>query len=105
MGMNILHIDDSPEICQLYSDYYSQKNHNITSETDARKGLELVLENDYDFILLDMCMPHYDGMNFLHDVNEGTVILSYENLEDAQKMCKRLNHAYESTKRIIGTGH
>jgi hypothetical protein len=44
-------------------------------------------------------------MNFLHDVNEGTVILSYENLEDAQKMCKRLNHAYESTKRIIGTGH
>jgi len=45
------------------------------------------------------------GMNFLHDVNEGTVILSYENLEDAQKMCKRLNHAYESTKRIIGTGH
>ena len=45
------------------------------------------------------------GMNFLHDVNEGTVILSYENLEDEQKMCKRLNHAYESTKRIIGTGH
>jgi CheY-like chemotaxis protein len=70
MGMNILHIDDSPEICQLYSDYYSQKNHNITSETDARKGLELVLENDYDIILLDMCMPQYDGMKFLHDLEQ-----------------------------------
>ena len=68
--MNILHIDDSPEICQLYSDYYSQKNHSITSETDARKGLELVLENDYDFILLDMCMPHYGGMDFLHDLEK-----------------------------------
>jgi hypothetical protein len=45
------------------------------------------------------------GMNFLHDVNEGTVILSYENLEDAQKMCKRLNYAYYSTKQMIGTGH
>jgi|GEM_PF-6126432 len=45
------------------------------------------------------------GMNFLHDVNEGTVILSYEKLQDAQKMCKRLNYAYESTKRMIGTGH
>ena len=44
------------------------------------------------------------GMNFLHDVNEGTQILSYDNLKDAQKMCQRLNYGYESTKRLIETG-
>ena len=44
------------------------------------------------------------GMNFLHDVEDGTLILSYEKLEDAQKMCSRLNNAYESTKRFLKTG-
>ena len=44
------------------------------------------------------------GMHFLHDVGEGTQILSYDNLKDAQKMCSRLNYGYESTKRLIETG-
>ena len=44
------------------------------------------------------------GINFLHDVGEGTQILSYDNLKDAQKMCQRLNYGYESTKRLIETG-
>ena len=44
------------------------------------------------------------GMHFLHDVEEGIQILSYDNLKDAQKMCSRLNYGYESTKRLIKTG-
>ena len=44
------------------------------------------------------------GPHFLHDVPEGTTIVSYDNLKDAQKMCSRLNYGYESTKRLIATG-
>ena len=43
-------------------------------------------------------------VQILHDVGEGTQILSYDNLKDAQKMCSRLNYGYESTKRLIETG-
>ena len=68
--MKILHIDDSPEICQLYSDMYTDDNHSFKSVNDGREGLDLVLHNDYDLILLDMCMPKYGGMNFLHDLKE-----------------------------------
>lgn len=68
--MKILHIDDSPEICKLYADYYSRKNHSITSVCDGRRGLDLVLRNDYDLILLDLCMPQYGGMNFLYDLKK-----------------------------------
>jgi len=39
--------------------------------------------------------------NFLHDVNEGTILVEYDNLKDAQKMCSRLNYGYESTKGFI----
>ncbi|HUU48751.1 MAG TPA: response regulator [Nitrosopumilaceae archaeon] len=66
--MNVLHVDDSPEICQLYADMLSMKNHNLESITDGRKGLELALKNDYDLILLDVCMPGYSGMEFIHDL-------------------------------------
>ena len=66
--MDILHIDDSPEICKLYSDMFATSNHSITSVTDGKKGLELVSKKKYDLILLDMCMPKYSGMEFLRDL-------------------------------------
>ena len=66
--MNILHVDDSPEICQLYADMLSMGDHNVESVNDGRKGLEFALKNDYDLILLDVCMPKYSGMEFIYDL-------------------------------------
>ena len=66
--MNILHVDDSPEICQLYADMLAIGNNMVKSVNDGREGLELVLKNDYDLILLDICMPRYSGINFIHDL-------------------------------------
>lgn len=66
--MEILHIDDSPVMRELYSDLFGSRNHSIRSVNDGREGLELVEKNDYDLILLDICMPKYSGMQFLHDL-------------------------------------
>ena len=66
--MDILHVDDSPEICQLYADMLSVGNHNVESVNNGREGLELALKNDYDLILLDICMPKYSGMEFIYDL-------------------------------------
>ena len=66
--MEILHVDDSPEICQLYAEMLALGNNHVTSVNDGRKGLELVLKNDYDLILLDICMPNYSGMEFIYDL-------------------------------------
>jgi CheY-like chemotaxis protein len=49
---------------------YTDDNHSFKSVNDGKKGLDLVLHNDYDLILLDMCMPKYGGMDFLHDLKE-----------------------------------
>jgi len=68
MGVKVLHIDDSPEICKLYSEFYADKNASLKSINGGREGLDLVLQNDYDLILLDMCMPKYGGMDFLEDL-------------------------------------
>ena len=66
--MKILHVEDVPEISEVFSDILTTKNHNFESETDGKKGLEMVLKNNYDLILLDMCMPNYSGMDFLLDL-------------------------------------
>ena len=68
--LKVLHIDDSPEICELYSDMFTADNNTIQSVNTGKKGLSLVLKNDYDLILLDMCMPQYSGMDFLRDLTK-----------------------------------
>lgn len=68
--MQVLHIDDSPEICELYSDMFTTDHHTIRSINDGKEGLSLVLKNDYDLILLDICMPQYSGMDFLRDLTK-----------------------------------
>ena len=68
--MKILHIDDSKEICDLYSDMFTADNHTIQSVMDGKEGLNLVVKNNYDLILLDMCMPKYNGVSFLRDLKK-----------------------------------
>ena len=68
--MRVLHIDDSPEICELYSDMFTADSNTIQSVNTGKEGLDLVLKNNYDLILLDMCMPSYSGMDFLQDLTK-----------------------------------
>ena len=60
--MKVLHIDDSPEICELYTDMFRADKHEITSINNGK--------NDYDLILLDMCMPEYSGMQLVRDLKK-----------------------------------
>jgi len=66
--MKILHIEDSPEIRAIFSDVLTIANHDFESSVDGKSGLELVMKNNYDLILLDMCMPNYSGLDFLLDL-------------------------------------
>ena len=68
--MKILQVDDSGVIRQLYSDFLGIRNHSVESVYIGKVGLELLIKNDYDFILLDMCMPKYSGMDFLRDLQK-----------------------------------
>ena len=68
--VDVLQIDDCPEICKMYDDMFYEVYHSITSVTSGKEGLDLVIKNDYDLILLDMLMPEYSGVQFLRDLKE-----------------------------------
>jgi len=66
--MKILHVEDVPEISQIFSDILSTTDYEFDSISDGKTGLELAVNDDYDLILLDMCMPKYSGVDFLLDL-------------------------------------
>ena len=66
--MKLLHVEDTPEISQVFADILSTKNYDFDSVSDGKAGLELAVYKDYDVILLDMCMPKYSGVDFLLDL-------------------------------------
>ena len=89
--MKILHIEDAPEISEIYSDVLKTKHHDFESASDGKQGLDLVMKNHYDVILLDMCMPNYSGLDFLLDLRDKksseiqkVVVVSALQLDDYQ---------------------
>jgi len=66
--MKILHVEDVSEISQIFSDILSTTDYEFDSISDGKAGLELAVNDDYDLILLDMCMPKYSGVDFLLDL-------------------------------------
>jgi DNA-binding response OmpR family regulator len=66
----LLVVDDELVICQACRRIFSQQGFRVEESTDAREGLKRATENDYAVILLDIKMPHLDGIQFLEQLRE-----------------------------------
>jgi two-component system, response regulator, stage 0 sporulation protein A len=69
--LKILLADDNREFNELLSEYLSkEEDMEITgSAFNGKEVLELVKENQPDIILLDIIMPHLDGIGVLEELN------------------------------------
>ena len=66
---NILVIDDDETICSLFRDTLEVlAGHTVTTASESSKGLELVKEQDYDLVLLDLKMPEMDGAELFRQI-------------------------------------
>jgi putative two-component system response regulator len=67
--MKILIIDDEPLNVALLEDMLSEAGYkNLRSVTDSRRALEVCDTFAPDLILLDLMMPHVDGLAILHSL-------------------------------------
>ncbi len=60
--MNILVVDDDPDIRELVSFKLSHMGHTVSSENDGEAGLAAALEAVPDLVLLDLMMPKMTGL-------------------------------------------
>ncbi len=58
---NILIVDDVIDNIQVSMNILKEDNYNLAFAVNGQEALELIKENDYDLILLDIMMPGMDG--------------------------------------------
>ena len=64
----ILVIDDDETICSLFKDTLDDAGYKVTAVTNSYEGLELVKNEDYDLVFLDLKMPGLDGAELLGQI-------------------------------------
>ncbi len=59
--VNILLVDDQPGKLLAYEVILNELHENLVKTASAREALEFLLKNDVAVILIDVCMPEFDG--------------------------------------------
>lgn len=71
MGKKILMIDDSEDNLLLYSAMLKKEESiNLTTSNRGKKGLQLISQEDFDLVLLDIHMPEMNGVDTLKAIRE-----------------------------------
>ena len=69
--ISVLIADDNKEFCSILNDYLlNQKDIIVTGiAKDGREALDLIVERKPDLVILDIIMPHLDGLGVLEKLN------------------------------------
>jgi len=89
--MKILHIENNEGVSEPIGLFLENKGYEYETTEDGRKGLQLIKENHYDIILLDLAMPGFSGIEVISALekdgsikNEKIVILSSSRMSEEQ---------------------
>ena len=67
---NLLIVEDDPAILQGLSDVLIFNGYAVQGVEDGRAGLEMILNNQFDLVLLDVMLPSLDGFSICSRVRE-----------------------------------
>lgn len=68
--MNILVVDDEFLIRNVIKEYLENENYNVLEAEDGIEALEIVKNNDIDFMILDIMMPKLDGYSTMKEIKK-----------------------------------
>jgi excisionase family DNA binding protein len=94
-AVNILVVDDDEEICSLFKDALVESGFTVTTVNSSSKGLELIKDQDYSLVFLDLKMPEMDGAELFKRIKEVkpnlpvTIVTGYP---DSNLMMKALTY-------------
>jgi excisionase family DNA binding protein len=65
---NILVVDDEEAVRLLFETILGELGHQVTGAETAANGLELVKQQDFDLVFLDLRMPRMDGAELFRQI-------------------------------------
>lgn len=92
--MNILLVEDEPNVASLLHKCLSEKSHRIGIATNGQMGLDLILTQKYDLVLLDIMLPEKSGLEILEELQKArnqTPIILLTALDTTETVVKGLN--------------
>ena len=108
MGYRILIVEDEPRLREVLCDYFLSKGDHPIEAADGMKALELVENQEFDAVLLDIMMPELDGFSVCRvlrrDSNVPIIFLTA--LSDEVKLAAHLHdNFFTCFQTDIGTFH
>ncbi|MFT7033577.1 MAG: two-component system response regulator VicR [Cyclobacteriaceae bacterium] len=69
-NLNILIVEDDPNLGQILKEYLHLKGHETTLCRDGEEGFSAYDKGSFDFCILDVMMPKKDGFSLARDIRE-----------------------------------
>ena len=63
--MSVLIVEDEAKVASFISRGLEEEGYRVDIAHDGRHGLELIKDNEYDIVLLDLMIPEIDGLEVL----------------------------------------
>lgn len=74
--MKILVIDDNKDITDLLTKVLSIGGHEVKASNDGKQGLELIMNEKFDIVFLDIAMPDFSGLDVIDSLINNNKIKS-----------------------------
>jgi len=68
VAKRVLLIDDEQDFLDIMSAWLAFKGYAVSTAHDGLEGLDRLSSGEYDIILLDLMMPHMDGLDFCRHI-------------------------------------
>lgn len=68
--MNILLIEDEPEVANFIKTGLEEQSHSVTVIHDGKTGQNTAIEKNFDLLILDIILPHYNGLQICSQVRK-----------------------------------
>ena len=68
MSKKMLTVDDSPSVRKLVKFTLKAKGFQVSSASDGEEALDLIKQENFDAIILDINMPRMNGLEFLKHI-------------------------------------
>jgi len=72
--MKVLLVDDNPDITDLLSKFLKAKGYENVVTNDPREGLNLIKNEKYDVIFLDIHMPEFSGLDIIQSLETEKIL-------------------------------
>lgn len=68
LPMKILLIEDEPKVASFIKKGLEEQNYEVDQAYDGSLGIRLALQNEYDLIILDIILPHMNGLDVCREI-------------------------------------